>query len=481
MTAITLYPLDKTKLLTHISFAVIFASIIPAINPDFPLYFSERIRFVTYLALAGMALVYIHTLVLYPILILEKNRRKYRLYLFGVLFLYLLVGIHLGLLLLTREGQGKNDFLLVRSFAPLDSEQAIWIFLFPLFFLLPITFLSHIYSLLIYREKVLLKLLEFIGNVIVVFLLFVLLAIVDGGVMFMILAIILAVFYCNAFYATPLLIDEKNIKKYLLVLLALCSCYYISSITYGWNVGAVGRGERFVAFLFILTGVLFISLVLSFIYGYIRLRLKAKEQLLNLKIGAKESELKLLKSQVNPHFLFNALNTLYASSIQENASKTADSITQLANLIRYMQEDINKDFISLERETKYLQDYIKIQEARCAIPPHVELKFEHIDDYQISPGIFIPFVENAFKYGVNPKGESELLVSVVCQENTIHFECSNTYDANFEVFHREQGFGIGIKNVKERLQLVYPDKHSIDIDKRDDMFIVNIKINTSNT
>nr|WP_262916292.1 sensor histidine kinase [Aestuariivivens marinum] len=214
--------------------------------------------------------------------------------------------------------------------------------------------------------------------------------------------------------------------------------------------------------------------LVSLTYGYIRVKIKNQDNILE----AKESELSLLKSQVNPHFLFNTLNTLYSTALEENAKKTAQSTAKLASLIRYMQEDINKDFIPLESEVKYLKDYMNIQELRCAIAPQIETEFSNIENHTISPGLLIPFVENAFKYGIDPSKPSTLKVSVVCNENTINFECINSYNDAFKTYYKEQGFGIGIKNAKQRLELVYPKKHTFSINKTDHLFSVNMSINT---
>ncbi|MEC3908226.1 sensor histidine kinase [Tamlana sp. 2201CG12-4] len=213
--------------------------------------------------------------------------------------------------------------------------------------------------------------------------------------------------------------------------------------------------------------------IVSFLYAYTRERINEKDS----KLKSKESELQLLKSQVNPHFLFNTLNTLYSTALEENASRTAESTAKLANLIRYMQEDIIKDFIPLENEVKYLQDYIVIQKLRCAIIPEIDLQFSKIENHNISPGLFIPFVENAFKYGIDPSKPSKLSVSVNCIENIINFRCVNSYDENFKTYYKERGFGIGIKNAKERLELVYPKKHTLEVKKEKNMFLVKLSIN----
>ena len=214
----------------------------------------------------------------------------------------------------------------------------------------------------------------------------------------------------------------------------------------------------------------------SFIYADFRNKIKNK----NLELESKDSELQLLKSQVNPHFLFNTLNTLYATALEEKAEKTAESTAKLASLIRYMQNDINKDFIPLINEINYLEDYIVIQKLRCAIEPEVKTTFKSITNQIISPGLLIPFIENAFKYGIDPSKKSELTISIICDESNIHFTCVNTYDENFKIHKTEAGFGIGINNAKQRLALVYPKKHSFEILKENNTFSVKLIIPITN-
>lgn len=301
----------------------------------------------------------------------------------------------------------------------------------------------------------------------------------------LVISITLIVFYTHTFLITPVLIVEKKKLKYAFLLTVLCASYYIFMIKafgipkFNPETGTPASNGIIFSLIFLTSGILLISLFLSFIYSYSRLKIKGKEKSFDLKLGAKESELNLLKSQVNPHFLFNSLNILYATALTENAPKTGESIAKLASLIRYMQEDINKNFIPLQKEIKYLQDYIAIQKLRCAVEPIVEMRFENFENYNISPGLLIPFVENAFKYGINPSGFSKLKVSVCCEGNSIIFECTNSYDEDFKTYYKEQGFGIGIENSKQRLGLVYPKKHIFEIVKANNIFSVKIVINTS--
>lgn len=288
-------------------------------------------------------------------------------------------------------------------------------------------------------------------------------------------------FYINSFYITPILFISKNKSRYAFVTVLWFATLYIIflSITYFFT-GPQGKqivssDLLSISFFLRITVIIFIpNFIISLFYGYIRIKIKNQDKILE----AKNSELQLLKSQVNPHFLFNTLNTLYSTALEEKAEKTAQSTAKLASLIRYMQEDINKDFIPLENEVKYLKDYINIQELRCAVTPQTNTEFINIENHKISPGLLIPFVENAFKYGIDPSKPSTLKVSVICNDDTIHFECVNSYNANFKTYYKEQGFGIGIKNAKQRLELVYPKKHTFGVIKVDNTFSVKISINT---
>lgn len=289
----------------------------------------------------------------------------------------------------------------------------------------------------------------------------------------------IAFFYIHSLVLMQLLLVENDKRKYYSYTLG---CIFILILIELWFGGSLFNMQKdLYKGTFILIGLLSIVILSSFLYGFIHLKINASEQSFNLKIGAKESELKLLKSQVNPHFLFNTLNTLYAVSLKEDATKTGEGIAKLASLIRYMQEDINKEFIPLENEIRYLKDYISIQKLRCEIIPNIELDIQKIEDYRISPGLLIPFVENAFKYGIDPSKPSTLKLSISCDKNKINFSCLNSYDEEYQVYHKEKGFGIGIKNAKQRLTLVYPKKHTFEIKKENNIFSVNISINTKKT
>ena len=219
-------------------------------------------------------------------------------------------------------------------------------------------------------------------------------------------------------------------------------------------------------------------LIPSFSYYYIKCQLKLNESTGFKLYRQKEAELAQLRSQVNPHFLFNTLNTLYAFALKEGSEKTAECIAKLANLMRFMLDDMKKESILLDREVSYIQDYIKLQSIRSAVEQDITISID-IDPgkgYSIAPMLLIPFVENAFKHGLNPNKISQLRIDITAKDNTIQFVIENSLDDDFEAYYKERGFGIGIENVKSRLEHIYPKRHMISIAKTKDKFIVIISI-----
>jgi LytS/YehU family sensor histidine kinase len=224
--------------------------------------------------------------------------------------------------------------------------------------------------------------------------------------------------------------------------------------------------------------VFFLMLIPSFIYYFIKKQLKAMESKGFQLYRKKEAELAQLKSQVNPHFLFNTLNTLYAFALKEGSEKTAESIAKLANLMRFMLDDMEKETILLKREISYIHDYVKLQSIRSAVEHDIAINVDVEDEesFSIAPMLLIPFVENAFKHGMNPNKVSQLKIDIHASNNQMQFVIENSIDENFQSYYKEKGFGIGIENVKSRLRYVYPNRHTLSIAKTNASFIVILNI-----
>jgi two-component system LytT family sensor kinase len=174
------------------------------------------------------------------------------------------------------------------------------------------------------------------------------------------------------------------------------------------------------------------------------------------------SELAFLKSQVNPHFLFNILNNI-CSLARKKSDETENAIIKLSQIMRYMLEDSKDEKVSLEKEVEYLQSYIELQRLR--LPEMVKIDFSiggRPELLSIEPLLLIPFIENAFKHGVSYQDSSEINIRLLCRGQALSFSVEN-HIAKHQDETIEQGSGIGLKNVIRRLELLYPGKHQLQI------------------
>lgn len=186
-----------------------------------------------------------------------------------------------------------------------------------------------------------------------------------------------------------------------------------------------------------------------------------------------EAELSLLKQQINPHFFFNTLNNVYALSLDKN-SKAPDAILQLSDLMRFVIYEGTNDYVPLRHEVEYLQDYFELQKMRLHEGHDIRLDINiENPEIDIAPLLFIILLENAFKHGIENKEEDGfILASIKESQGVIRFECRNTYD------NLNNTAGLGLTNLKKRLELVYPDKHELDIIEESMYFTATLEIDT---
>jgi hypothetical protein len=215
---------------------------------------------------------------------------------------------------------------------------------------------------------------------------------------------------------------------------------------------------------FVFLAVTFFSIVLKMAN---RLKQTEKEKL--------SSELSYLKAQINPHFLFNTLNGIYSLAI-EKSDYTATAVVKLSAMMRYVINETERDFVPLEKEINYIGDYIELQKIR--LDDATEVKYEvrgEIFGKKISPLLLIPFIENAFKFGVNPEMQSIIVIKVEIIENELHLKVKNN-KVNIPV-NTANSSGVGIENAKTRLQLLYPGKHSLTFGDNGIEFFVDLSLN----
>ncbi len=189
-----------------------------------------------------------------------------------------------------------------------------------------------------------------------------------------------------------------------------------------------------------------------------------------------ESELEMLKSQINPHFIFNTLNTIYFLMEQKEDVRAKEALLKFSDTLSHQLYDYNKDWIDLDKEVDYLENYIELQRLRhdeelldltCELPAQVK-------GYHIAPMLLIPFVENAFKHSSNSKGY-KVDIRLNVDNGTLHFSTENTINPN-KRFQEGTG-GIGLKNVQRRLDLTYPERYQLNLNDDGKIYKAHLKIN----
>ncbi|MBW3546337.1 MAG: histidine kinase [Bacteroidetes bacterium] len=213
-------------------------------------------------------------------------------------------------------------------------------------------------------------------------------------------------------------------------------------------------------------------------------QMRGREELFVLKkeLGQTHANFDFLRSQINPHFLFNALNTIYGTAIQEKAERTSEGIEKLGDMMRFMLQENMQEKISLAREIDYLNNYISLQRLRTDPSPQVSIQAEieqPLAPVHIAPMLLIPFVENAFKHGISFREPSHIKVGLEVRNNTLYFDVYNSKHLKQENDPEKHKTGIGLVNVKQRLQLLYPHRHELIIRETGKEFFVHLTITLS--
>ena len=224
----------------------------------------------------------------------------------------------------------------------------------------------------------------------------------------------------------------------------------------------------FMSILALIHGV--IALVMrGFINWYADIKIKEQLQLRNF-----ETELALVKSQLNPHFLFNTINNIDVL-IEKDAAKASLYLNKLSDIMRFMLYETKTEKIPLEKELAYITKYIDLQKIRTVNLNFVNYTTEgEPGNWMIAPMLFIPYIENAFKHSVNKKNDHSIIVRILITANTVNFYCENHFSEN-QLSDYEEG-GLGNELIKKRLDLLYPGKHILNVEKLDNIYKVQLSI-----
>lgn len=294
------------------------------------------------------------------------------------------------------------------------------------------------------------------------------------------LIFIACIFYLHTYFLVPRFFNKKKIFWYIaaIVLLLLISAaannlykqhfeIAFSTITNGRKVPGHSN--------YILSGTIS-TLMISFIAWFI-IKYKAQAQQKNeLEAQKNSAELAMLKSQINPHFLFNTLNNIYALSLAKAEPVVSEMILSLSEINRYMLYETEPEYVPLNKEVAYLKSYIELEKLRCENISNIRFSVsQEIEHVKISPLLLIPFVENAFKHSrIADESGAWIDINLSFKNNLLVFTCENSVPV--AAFKKDKTSGIGLENVKRRLLILYPNKHELSISQPDYKYIVDLKL-----
>jgi len=271
-------------------------------------------------------------------------------------------------------------------------------------------------------------------------------------------------------------------KRYGLFVLFFIGMILTSSITKMYIIGKVANDPSFFNFSGNLRTRIYDNIIPHFflviagaafklMFDQLRLQRKMAE----LAKEKAEAELNFLKSQINPHFLFNSLNSVYFL-IDKNNADARQALHTFSDMLRYQLYEANGEKIPIEKEINYLQDYVHLQQLRKDENYKVQFNCApEVKNFSIEPLLLIPFVENAFKH-ISHKTNGTNFVKLDLARSNGYFEFTVENSQEKGIVTTEQHGGIGMNNVKRRLELLYPDAHKLDVKDETDTFKINLKL-----
>jgi sensor histidine kinase YesM len=286
---------------------------------------------------------------------------------------------------------------------------------------------------------------------------------------------IVLIVYLNLKVLFPILLERSKYFLYgifVLLTAAFGSGFYI--ILFDNWIDLIFKGYYFIAYYsFWDISLYFIIYIFStslfrLARGYFQIQEIEKEKTI--------SELKALKSQINPHFLFNSLNSIY-SLARKKSDSVPEKIVQLSDLMRHIIYESDLDFIPLEKEVEMIRNYIELQNLRTVEKDKIQLEvIGEIENKKIAPLLFLPFVENSFKHGLKGGAKNVFVdIRIEVLGEILNFEIENSKGKTVEI-NNSKYKGIGVENVKKRLDLIYENTHSLKISDKEETFKVLLQV-----
>ena len=286
--------------------------------------------------------------------------------------------------------------------------------------------------------------------------------------------------YVNIFYLIPNYLSKKKFFTYIVFLVALSLLITpIKLFVFHFKWEAYPEDQNilyldqslYYASSLVAAGA---STILKIIGDWLRHQREKQE----LETRNVQSELKFLKSQINPHFLFNTLNSIYALSLKKS-DKAPEIVVKLSEMLRYMLYECNELSVPLEKEVKYIENYLSLEKLRHGENLEIDFKATgKVEGLRVSPLMFVPFLENAFKHGANNHLDSGFVhASLDVQEQTIKFKIENSKPDAIPVRdHLRKSGGIGLVNIRRRLNILYYNQHELKIEEKPDSYTVHLDL-----
>jgi two-component system LytT family sensor kinase len=282
-------------------------------------------------------------------------------------------------------------------------------------------------------------------------------------------------FYANAYFFIPKLAYTRRFGQYLTALLVMF-CLLTAWNRFIYWMFMPGLHFRIWSYVLFELPIFIFFVMVSTAFRVIADRIREQQRVKEKETENLKTELSFLRSQVSPHFMFNVLNNMVALA-RKKSDLLEPSLIKLSSLLRYMLYETDEDKVLLEKEIEYLKSYIELQAQRFGKNVGINTSFEPVTDgYVIEPMLLIPFVENAFKHGTGLVPQAQIDVRLNLENGRLRFCVRNRYNETGP-WEKDKTSGIGLTNVKRRLNLLYPNSHSLEITKKDGWFSVLLQLN----
>lgn len=293
--------------------------------------------------------------------------------------------------------------------------------------------------------------------------------------------------YLFNYYLIPKFLFQKRIKTFILLSIyaIIGSFYMITILIFPFlilsknEINFAVLDKSFLDIYFLMVG-MYMAILFAILIKLLKSSYEKQNLHLQLLKEKTEAELEMLRSQINPHFLFNTLNNIYTLSLKKS-ELAPEVVLKLSEMLDYLLYECNTTKVKLTQEVKLLENYLYLQQIRFGDRLKINFRKDNmISDQQIAPMLLLPFVENSFKHGVGKhRNEAWIEIDLAVQSSNIIFAVKNSQPNSDLIKSETISGGIGVTNVKKRLILLYPDKFALNIENMDKVFRVNLELNVA--